>query len=694
MGYPGNPLSSLQPWMYVPRLLALATLGYLAYFFYRYYKAERLREYSLEWVARRKKPLYELKRAGKLTRADALPALIITLVYAATTFFYLGDTVAPQSFQAFQRGGEPVVIELKQPAAIERIFYYTGLFHGSDRKAYSLEFSPDGEHWVEQYGERTDTVDGKPVTTRMSGLTQEYSETFRWLKANLLPEKAANVRFIRIGAMRVGYDLSQPLELGEVSIVVRGDAIVTEDPNNPGQMLRSFEEVVLTADDLIIPEGAAGLFDEQEAVPERYDVMNSTHFDEIYHARTAYEHLRNVTPYEKTHPPLGKLITSVGISMFGMTPFGWRFMPALFGVFMVPLIFILLKWLFNKTSVAVCGTLLFAFDFMHFVQTRISTIDVYAVFFILCMYLFMYRYITSGYDTPFIKTAPPLIFCGLSFGVGAAAKWVCVYAGLGLLVLYVVYLWNRAKQYRLLGRSFMPFLVQTLGLSLGSFILVPGIVYIACYVPYASANGAYALSELEGGFFSKLGAWVSATWKEFYSNQSHMFKYHAGLHAEHSYAARWYEWLIDWKPILYYWNPIDAEGTRGSLWAFTNPLVTWAGLGALVACAVGMVKRHSYTAVFILMGYFSQLIPWIPITRITFPYHYFPSMLFLCMGIAYMFHRMIERDKEKGTRQMIIFTAVAVFLFVLFYPSLTGIQVPSWYPTHLLRWLSHSNWMM
>ncbi|MDR1669271.1 MAG: phospholipid carrier-dependent glycosyltransferase [Oscillospiraceae bacterium] len=689
----GDWLSSIQPWMIYPRLIAFAALGYLTYFFVRYYRMERLRDRTLEWVERRRKPPFELKRTGSLSKADALPALLITLAYAATTFFYLGDTVAPQSFRAFRRGGEPVVIELKQPATIERVFYYTGLYHGDDRKAYSLHFSSDGVNWVEQTGTRTDTVNGEQVTTVMTGLTQEYSETFRWLNANLLPEKPNNTRFIKIGAVLTG-NISQPLELGEVSIAVRDETAQNPGADTPGLALPAYGETVLTADDLIVPPEAAALFDEQYAVPERYDVMNSTHFDEIYHARTAYEHIRNVAPYERTHPPLGKIITSWGISLFGMTPFGWRFMPALFGVLMVPLIFILIKWLFNKTAVAACGTLLFAFDFMHFVQTRISTIDVYAVFFILCMYLFMYRYITAGYDTPFRKSAPSLILTGLSFGVGAAAKWVCVYAGAGLLVLYVLYLWNRARHYRLLGRSFMPFLLQTLGLSLASFIAVPGVIYIACYIPYAKADVSYGLSMLSGGFPEKLLAWGKATWNEFYENQIHMFEYHARLEAEHNYAARWYEWLIDWKPILYYWNPVDAEGTRGSLWAFTNPLVTWAGLGALVACFVGVIKRHSYAALFILVGYLSQLMPWIPVPRITFPYHYFPSMVFICLGVAYIFHRMTERDPKKGFTQMAVFTAVAVFLFVLFYPSLTGMQVPSWYPSYLLRWLSHQNWLM
>jgi predicted membrane-bound mannosyltransferase len=78
------------------------------------------------------------------------------------------------------------------------------------------------------------------------------------------------------------------------------------------------------------------------------------------HARTAYEHIRGIYPYEITHPPLGKLILGLGIRLFGMTPFGWRFMGTLFGVLMLPILYCFLKNLFGKTAVSVCGTLLFA----------------------------------------------------------------------------------------------------------------------------------------------------------------------------------------------------------------------------------------------------------------------------------------------------------------------------------------------
>ncbi len=58
-------------------------------------------------------------------------------------------------------------------------------------------------------------------------------------------------------------------------------------------------------------------------------------FDEIYFGRTAYEILHKLQIYETTHPFLGKAIISQGIKMFGMTPFGWRFINVIFATFMI-----------------------------------------------------------------------------------------------------------------------------------------------------------------------------------------------------------------------------------------------------------------------------------------------------------------------------------------------------------------------
>lgn len=137
---------------------------------------------------------------------------------------------------------------------------------------------------------------------------------------------------------------------------------------------------------------AAALFDEPEEVPETPSYLNGMYFDELYHARTAYEHLHGLSPYENSHPPLGKVFIMLGIAIFGMNAFGWRIIGTLFGIGMVPILYVFAKRLFKKSDYALLASFLFAFDFMHFTQTRIATIDVYGVFFILLMYYYMYQY--------------------------------------------------------------------------------------------------------------------------------------------------------------------------------------------------------------------------------------------------------------------------------------------------------------
>lgn len=61
------------------------------------------------------------------------------------------------------------------------------------------------------------------------------------------------------------------------------------------------------------------LTDEQNTVPLYPSYMNSTYFDEIYHARTAYEHILD-SSHTKTRTPRSASSSSrVGIRIFGMT---------------------------------------------------------------------------------------------------------------------------------------------------------------------------------------------------------------------------------------------------------------------------------------------------------------------------------------------------------------------------------------
>ncbi len=563
-----------------------------------------------------KKPFSFRAGHGKILRIDVIAMALITAVYGIIAFAGLGDTVAPQSFCEFADRGRYVLVELPEETDIS-IRCYTGLHTGE----YRIEMSNDGlEFW--------------DVAT----LEQKSSQVFKWLTVEFDEGASTSARFIRITA-------SKRLALGELAIY---------DSNGS----------LIPADELGFDAGAATLFDEQGIIPDRASYMNSSYFDEIYHARTAYEHLTDVNPYEITHPPLGKIIISIGIMLFGMTPFGWRFSGTLFGVLMLPILYLLIKRMFASTKIAACGTIIFAFDFMHFTQTRIATIDTYAVFFILLMYLFMWRYVSGG-------SLWDLALSGLFFGMGAASKWTCIYAGGGLAVIWLIHWITRRREEMFWGKF-----LSNCALCLVLFVAVPCGIYYLSYFPYGVAKGLSGDLDM---LFSK--DYANIVW----SNQVYMWEYHSDLVATHPYSSRWYQWIADARPILYY-RDIFEDGTKSAFGAFMNPVFCWSGFFAMIGCGILAVKDRDGKAVFIVLGYLAQLLPWVLVSRLTFAYHYFTTEVFLLLALCYMFKRMKQLALPRWKNRMYALTGVCTGLFVAFYPVLSGLRVPTWYTSYFLRW--------
>jgi dolichyl-phosphate-mannose-protein mannosyltransferase len=628
---------------YLTIVFPVITVFCLLLFFRYYLQISRPLSGTTEWITRIiDKPKFNLTfKRHRMDRRDILPIIIITLVCSVLGFFKLGDTQAPQSFFRFTSDEDSIIIALAEPEDIGSIMYYTGLWTGS----YKLEFSGDGVNWQDQY----------PTGENESAMNQPHSDLFKWLYATINPDNEPT-KYIRITASNT------PMELGEIALYTKSGTLISTDQ--------------ITS--LNTPE----LFDEHNLVPKAPSYMTNMYFDEIYHGRTAYENLHNITAYETTHPPLGKLIIAVGISIFGMVPFGWRFMGTLFGVIMLPILYVFLKNMFGKTAIASCGTILFGFDFMRFVQTRIATIDTYGVIFILLSYFFMYRYITQDPERPFRKTIPPLALSGLFFGIGCACKWIVIYAGAGLFILYMIRLVLNYKYYK---KNELPdytgFLLSTLLSTFAFFIVVPAVIYCLSYIP----NGRAAGMEISSGML-----WNPRYYQLIWDNQKFMFHYHSTLVATHAYSSVWWQWILDARPILYYRDTSMGGGLKSSFAAFGNPIVWWGGFMAILAMVYSFIKNRDGKALFILIGYLAQLIPWLVISRVVFIYHYFPCVLFMVLALSHVLNTIWERAQGQYKLAVYGFTGSAVGLFAAFYPVLTGIPVAEFYTTHFLRWIPPS----
>ncbi len=585
-----------------PILFALLTLAAVLLFLARYVL-------SLEGSPLPEKPLGFAGACHPMERKDRLPLLAITLVYAFTAFFQLGDHNTPQQVCEFGPSVSYTICISGEPVYTTGLRYYSGLGTGS----YNIEVSSDGEKWSTLWQRHDDPKDKNKVTAYYFAnaqgyqpnyaLTQKYNQLYKWIDIEV--ENPQNVRYLRI----TGKADKKNLQLARLCLLDKEGQPVSFSYGSvweDGTVAEPLKEI-------------DSLFSTQD-VPDRSTWHNSTYFDEIYHARTAKEHIDNVYPYEVTHPPMGKLIQGLGIRLFGMDPFGWRFMGTLLGVLMLPILYVFLKNMFGKTAVAACGTILFATDFMHLTQTRIATIDTYAVFFILAMYFFMYRYLTLPAGTPFSKGALPLFLSGLMWGLGAASKWTVFYAGVGLAVVYFIGLYQKLRSWpqddtsRALRSAW---LIKTLLFSVVCFILIPFVIYCMAYLPYAKALGVELFAHSEKNGFALLfqNVWGKLTFSgegEFAAayipqdnllnivagNQWYMFNYHNGVTQSHPYSSWWFQWIVNARPILYYMDN-DIPGVTTRFAAFANPVLCWAGLFAILICAAHSFRKRWVKAAFL-----------------------------------------------------------------------------------------------
>lgn len=565
---------------------------------------------------------------------DWVAMLGITLFYACFTFYQLGNTTAPKT-------------EYPIP-------YYTYLELSSENGAQisSLNWYLLNEQDINFTLEVKNATDTE--WTKVPDFTMK--SVFSWGSVDM-PYPVDNIRITNI---------TEDAVIGE---------IVLQDKE--GNILPVQNSAYYPA-----------LFDEADTFPETINHLSGCYFDEIYYTRTAYEFMHGLPTYENTHPPFGKDLIALGASILGTTPFGFRFMGALFGVMMLPFMYLLGRNITRSRGLGAFICFLFAFDFMHFAQTRLTTIDVFVTFFIIVMYYFMERYINlSFYDTPLKKTWIPLGACGIAFGFGVASKWTGAYAGAGLAVIFFAQLFMRYREYLYAKRSpkgttngiqhkriinsFQENTTRTIMFCMIFFVAIPFTIYLLSYIPFVDSY--------RPGLFERM-----------LKNQETMFSYHSDLEATHPYSSTWYEWPTMDRPIFYYSNNL-GENVRQGISSFGNPLVWWVGIPAFIYMLYLAIKEKKKDAAFLCTAYLAQYLPWMLVSRCTFIYHYFPSVPFITLMIGYCFLQLKQRVEPKaGTKvfySLVVLYAIAAFgLFLLFYPVLSGQPVTTEYVDKFLRW--------
>jgi hypothetical protein len=229
----------------------------------------------------------------------------------------------------------------------------------------------------------------------------------------------------------------------------------------------------------------------------------------------------------------------------------------------------------------------------------------------------------------------PLKLTGLTVGLGmlflsagiAAGFWVAGRFGFGPLAPPI----PRSMERGLAPASPPPQGWVRLGTGFGApaawmaacLLVLPIVVYVISYLPWVA-----------------LGNRLTDTWPPGNHGQTllqltqSMYDYHNNLRAPHAASSPWWAWPLDLKPVWFYQGSFDGS-TAASIYDGGNLVIWWLGIPAMAFCAWQAYRRRSLALALIVLGFAWQWLPWSRIDRATFEYHYYTSVPFIILALAY-----------------------------------------------------------
>lgn len=544
-----------------------------------------------------------------IDKKDKIILGILVVFYLIISFYNLGTLNTPKTFYHFKSQGDELGIQLSTVAqTISKMRYYNGVETGT----FSIIASTDGETYKEI-------------------ATLETKSVFAWEDLAL----DNSIKYLKIVAK------SDNSYIGEVQLY-----------NKYG------EKVYATASN----DQSIVIVDEMDSVPAQISYLNSTYFDEVYFARSAYEYIHGIDAMEWVHPPLGKLIMAIPILLFGMSTFTYRLMGTIAGVIMIPVMYIFAKKMFKSRKWALLAGMLMTFDTFHFSQTRMATVDSFLVLFIMLSALFMYQYIDLDKDTTLKTRLKNLLLSGIFIGCAIATKWTGLYAGLALAIIFFSDLIYK----NVIKKEKDKDLVKIILYCCIFFVLIPVVIHILCYMLFPNIVN-YHTNSISG---------IIQQIKD-------MYGYHSTLTEGHPFSSVWYSWPVMYKPVWYYVGYYGGNITS-TIVGIGNPVIWWFGvLASIFTLIISILKKnkeHLFIIIFILCTWLTYAF----IGRAMFMYHYFPTLPFVMLAIV-AFVKWIT-EKIRNNTFYVLYVILVVVMFFVFYPVVSGMLTTSDY-IDSLKWL-------
>ncbi len=422
----------------------------------------------------------------------------------------------------------------------------------------------------------------------------------------------------------------------------------------------------------------------------------------------------------------------------------YRWLNALTGSFLPLVIAGIAYQLTRRSSYAVIAATLAAMDGMALVESRYALNNVYLVIFGLLGFLCLLRSLNSA---GVYTRAGWMLGSGLFFGASFSVKWNGLWFLLGAYGLWILaWLGYGLKQFSqsadLLPQNLFP--VQaiaaehtqrslhrpvpalnsglnhsplsrltrlTLPQVLGYWGIVPLAFYYLSWLPHLRFNPAASFWQLQQQILA---------YHEQVGNGTNI----------HPYCANWYTWILMLRPVAYFYQitnsgaplptgktpfPVAGDKIIYDVHSIGNPALWWLSTLAIALIVILLGQRlwnwatvwlsadkqgvqpmatfvlnptELWLALFIVINYGANLLPWMRVTRCVFLYHYMGSSIFASLGIAWLCDRWLH-SHEPRLRFMGMSTILLIFSAFLFWlPIYLGLplsplefQLRMWLPS-------------
>jgi len=407
-------------------------------------------------------------------------------------------------------------------------------------------------------------------------------------------------------------------------------------------------------------------------------VFDEVHFGKFVSAYSSGQY------YFDIHPPLGKLLIAGFYGIFGgnlnfdfnnigeafnaHSLFLLRFLPALFSSLLVVLVYKLILAIGLSRKSAFFGASLIILENSILVESKFILTDIFLIFFgLLSLYLFILaKKNQKGRNLLFA-------LAGISAGLSFSVKWTgLLYLGIILFYSFIELMKNFAMK---------AFFKKAL-----FFGLIPLLVYSFVFfvhfqmLPKSGPGDAFmspafqqslVKNEMNGDAIKPY-----PFYKKLWELNRTMYSASAGLKATHPNSSYFYQWPF-MQESIWYWNKKDSWAT-GNIYLFGNPII-W--LLVLSSVLLGIIlffnDRFSRNASpflnMFIFGFFLNLLPYLFITRVTFLYHYLPSLVFGILIAAILFEKIPAILKMKFVSEIQYWVlGLALISFLIFSPLTYG----------------------